>query len=77
VIVIGVLIGPEACERLVMLGGGITTKLVEADCTPTVTVTETLPAAAPAGTATAMVLLPQELGDPTVVPNLAVPEPAA
>jgi len=60
-----------------MLGGGITTKFAEPDCKPTVTVTGTVPPAAPFGTETEMLLSIQAVGDPALTPNLTVLEPAA
>ena len=71
-----VLIGPELGERVVMLGGGITVKLAEVDCTPTFTVSDTTPPAAPVGTGTLMLPSLQLVGVAAVPPKLTVLGPA-
>lgn len=55
-IVIGVPTEPEFCERLPMLGGGSSVKLIPLLFTPP-TVTTTFPVVAPDGTATEMLVL--------------------
>jgi hypothetical protein len=71
-----VLTGPDGGEIVVILGGGITVKLVEADCTPTVTVTVTIPPGAPLGTGTAIAPVFQLVGVPLLLPKMTVLEPA-
>src|SRR5258708_17607143 len=60
---------PEAGERLVMLGGTVTVKVTLLLATP-LTVTTTLPVAAPAGTGTAMLVELQLVGVATVPLNV-------
>jgi len=72
-----VLTGPELGERLVMLGGGMTVKLADVDCTPTFTVRDTTPPAAPVGTGTPMLPSFQLVGVAAVLPKETVLDPAA
>ena len=64
--------GPDAGDRLVMLGTGIVTVNGFPLLTCPATVTVTLPVVAPAGTGTTMLVLPQLVGVPVIPLKLTV-----